>query len=156
MAPRDARRSIGLAVTWLENHKGVPRVLHPNQFQVNEAWIVFKLNDAPIPTTLDGDFNFIALMDAASCFILSSVPIATSAAEPSNMEAERLLKEGQAHKQQLPKTLFIPSDQRANTITAEAERQGVTVVRVPEDQLLLFVGDARENFKVRFGGGSIQ
>ncbi len=131
-------------------------MLHPNQFQVNEAWIVFKLNDAPIPTTLDGDFNFIALMDAASCFILSSVPIATSAAEPSNMEAERLLKEGQAHKQQLPKTLFIPSDQRANTITAEAERQGVTVVRVPEDQLLLFVGDARENFKVRFGGGSIQ
>ena len=27
-------------------------MLHPNQFQVNEAWIIFKLNDAPIPSTL--------------------------------------------------------------------------------------------------------
>jgi len=131
-------------------------VLHPNQFQVNEAWIIFKLNEAPIPTTLDGDFNFIALMDAASCFILSSVPVATSAAEPSKMEAKRLLKEGQTHKQQLPKTLFIPSDQLANILTTEAERQGIRVVRVPEDQLLLFVGDARESFKERFSGGSIQ
>ncbi len=131
-------------------------MLHPNQFQVNEAWIIFKLNDAPIPTTRDGDFNFIALMDAASCFILSSVPVAASAAEPSKMEAKRLLKEGQTHKQQLPKTLFIPSDQLANILTAEAERQGITVVRVPEDQLLLFVGDARESFKERFSGGSTQ
>ena len=131
-------------------------MLHPNQFQVNEAWIIFKLNEAPIPTTLDGDFNFIALMDAASCFILSSVPVATSAAEPSKMEAKRLLKEGQTHKQQLPKTLFIPSDQLANILTTEAERQGIRVVRVPEDQLLLFVGDARESFKERFSGGSIQ
>ena len=131
-------------------------MLHPNQFQVNEAWIIFKLNEAPISTTLDGDFNFIALMDAASCFILSSVPVATSAAEPSKMEAKRLLKEGQTHKQQLPKTLFIPSDQLANILTTEAERQGIRVVRVPEDQLLLFVGDARESFKERFSGGSIQ
>ena len=56
----------------------------------------------------------------------------------------------------MPKTLFIPSDQLANILTAEAERQGICVVRVPEDQLLLFVGDARESFKERFSGGSIQ
>ena len=79
-----------------------------------------------------------------------------SAAEPSKIEAKRLLKEGQAHKQQLPKTLFIPSDQPANILAAEAERQGITLVRVPKDQLLLFVGDAREGFKERFSGGSTQ
>ncbi len=28
-------------------------MLHPNQFQVNEAWIAFKLNDIPIPTDRD-------------------------------------------------------------------------------------------------------
>jgi hypothetical protein len=28
-------------------------MLHPNQFQINEAWIVFKLNDEPIHTELD-------------------------------------------------------------------------------------------------------
>jgi hypothetical protein len=137
-------------------HIEEPFVLHPNQFQVNEAWIAFKLNDAPMPTRSDGDFNFIALMDAASCFILSSALVTASGAEPSKMEARRLLKEGQAHKQQFPKTLFIPSDQPANVLTVEAERQGITVVLVPEDQLLLFIADARESFRESFSGGSTQ
>lgn len=131
-------------------------MLHPSQFHVNEAWIAFKLNDAPIRTDRDGDFNFIALMDAASCFILSSAPVSVSAAEPSKLEAKRLLTEGQAHKEQLPKTLFIPSDQPAHFLTVEAERQGITVVRVPEDQLLLFIGEARDSFRERFRGGGTQ
>jgi hypothetical protein len=131
-------------------------VLHPNQFQINEAWIVFKLNDAPICTESDGDFNFIALMHAASCFILSSAPVPTNAAEPSKMEAKRLLKEGQAHKQRLPKTLFIPSNQAALLLSAEAKRQGITVVSIPEDQLLPFIGEAREGFRERFGGSTMQ
>lgn len=130
--------------------------MHPNQFQVNEAWIVFKLNDAPVFTESDGDFNFISLMDAASCFILGSAPVPVSAMEPSTIEVKRLLQQAQAHLQQLPKTLFIPSGQPAKFLTIEAERQGITVVRVPEDQLLVFIGEAREDFKERFGGGSIQ
>ena len=44
--------------------------VHPNQFHVDEAWIVFKLNDEPLRTDRDGLFNIICLMDAASCFIL--------------------------------------------------------------------------------------
>ncbi len=51
--------------------QGATFMLHPNQFQVNEAWIAFQLNDAPIHTRSDGDFNCIALMDAASCFMMS-------------------------------------------------------------------------------------
>ena len=131
-------------------------MLDPNQFHVNEAWIAFKLNDAPISTGADGDFNIIALMDAASCFILSSTLVPASKAEPSKLDVKRLLKEGQAHKQQLPKTLFIPSGQHANLLTVEAERQGIAVVRVPEDQLLPFVGEAREGFRERFSDGSTQ
>jgi hypothetical protein len=128
-----------------------PSMLHPNQFRVNEAWIVFKLNDAPIHTEEDGDFNFVALMDAASCFILSSTSTPASATEPSSMESRRLLKEAQAHKQQLPKTLFVPDDQPAASLSAEAQRQGILVVRVPENQLLLFIGEAKEGFRERFG-----
>ncbi len=79
-----------------------------------------------------------------------------SAAEPTRMEAKRLLKDGQAHKQQLPKTLFVPSNLLSNTLRTEAELQGIKVVRVPEDQLLLFVGEAKESFRERFGGGSMQ
>ena len=131
-------------------------MLHPNQFQINETWIAFKLNDEPLPGGSDGDLNFIALMDAASCYILGSALIPASAAELSEMEAKRLLKKGKTYNQQFPKKLFIPSDQPANLLTVEAERQGITVVRVPEDQLLLFLAEAREGFREYFCGGSTQ
>lgn len=131
-------------------------MLHPNQFQVNEAWIAFKLNDAPVHTESDGAFNCVALMDAASCFILSSEFFPENEAEPSKMEARRLLKKGQAHKQELPKTLFVPSNEPWKILVLEAERQGIAVVRVPEDQLLLFIGEAREGFRGHFRGQSAQ
>lgn len=131
-------------------------MLHPSQFQVNEAWIAFKLNDVPIHTESDGDFNCFALMDAASCFVLTTTFVAATQAEASMTEVRQLLKEGRAHKQELPKTLFIPAEQASSNLTLEAERQKVTVVRVSEDQLLLFIGEVREAFKERFGGGSVQ
>jgi hypothetical protein len=126
-------------------------VLHPNQFHVNEAWIVFKLNDKPMHTQQDGDFDFIALMDAASGFILSSAPVSAMVAEPTQMESRRLLKQARAHKREWPKTLFVPADQPARYLCAEAERQGIGVVRVAEDQLLHFIGEAREGFREHFG-----
>lgn len=132
------------------------QVLHPNQFQVNEAWIAFKLNDAPISTEVDGDFNVMAIMDAASCFILGSEFVPASSRDLSRNDAKRLLASGQSHKQELPKTLFIPADQPANSLSVEAEHQGITVTRVPDDDLVVFIGEAREGFKERFGGGGFQ
>lgn len=131
-------------------------MLHPRQFQVNEAWIAFKLNDEPIHTHEDGDFDFIALMDAASCFILGSTPVAASAAELTKMEAKRLLSQGKAHKQQLPKTLFLPASEPAKHLTSEAESQGIIVVRVSDEQLSPFIDEARVSFKEHFGGGGTQ
>ncbi|MHB8142836.1 MAG: hypothetical protein ACYDGX_04125 [Thermoleophilia bacterium] len=122
-------------------------MLHPDQFNVNEAWIAFQLNDAPIPTERDGSFNCICLMDAASCFILSNCLVPAAEAEPLQLEARRLLKAGWAHKKELPATLFVPTGQFQTHLPAEAERQGVAVVRVSESQLLVFIGEARQSFK---------
>lgn len=125
-------------------------------FKVNEAWIVFRLNEAPISTEADGDFNVIALMDAASCFILGAEFVSATSAEPTEMEVRRLIKSGKSHKQQLPKTLYIPDNQAADVLCNEAERNGIAVVRVPEDQLLVFISEAREGLKAHIGGGSVQ
>ncbi|MFB6261231.1 MAG: hypothetical protein ABEJ96_03515 [Thiohalorhabdaceae bacterium] len=57
-----------------------------------------------------------------------------------------MLEEGYAQGQQLPETLFIPHEESADILTAEAEGQGITVSRVPEDELLVFIGEAREAF----------
>lgn len=134
----------------------VTPMLHPNQFYVNEAWIAFQLNDAPIRTGLDGNFNCIALMDAASCFILTLTLVLANDADPSKFEAKLLLKDAYAHAQVMPKTFYIPSDMPANSLALEAERQKITVVRVPEHQLLHLIGEAREGFNEHLGGGSPQ
>ena len=126
-------------------------MLHPNQFTVNEAWIVFQLNDAPIHTEKDGSFNCLGLMDAASCFILGSEFVAVSEEEASQLEVRRLLKKGKSHKNQLPRTLFVPREQAGKSIEREAARQKIEIVRVPESELLIFIGEAREGFRERFG-----
>ena|SRR3989344_5200952 len=131
-------------------------MLHPSEFQVNEAWIVFRLNEAPISTERDGDFNVLALMDAASCFILGAEFVPVTSFEASEMEVKRLIKSGISHKQQLPKTLYIPENLAADVLCTEAERNGIVVVRVPEEQLLVFIGEAREGLKEHIGGGSVQ
>ena len=131
-------------------------MLHPSQFKVNEAWIVFKLNTVPIQTEQDGDFNMLALMDAASCFILTSASVPAMQAEPAEVEVKRVLLEGQARSRHWPKTLFIPVEQAAEILMAEAERVGMEVVRLPEEQLSVFIGEAQQGFRERFGGGGLQ
>lgn len=128
-------------------------MLHPSQFQVSEAWIVFKLNDAPIRTEQDGSFDFMALIDAASCFMLGSIPVSAKVAELSRLDSKRLLEEGHAHKEQRPRTLFVPDDHPVHHLSAEAERHGITVVQVSENQLLSFIGEAREGFREHFSHG---
>lgn len=130
-------------------------MLHPNQFQVNEAWIVFKLNDAPVQTEADGDFNVIALMDAASCYILGSEFVSVRHKELSKLSARRLLQAGTSQAPHLPKKLLIPAKQAASLLSDEAARLGIGVQRIEEEHLSVFTGEARAGFKERFGG-SIQ
>lgn len=128
-------------------------VLHPKQFEVNEAWIAFKLNYEPLQTEEDGSFNCICLMDAASCFILGNAMVPANQAEPSQLEARRLLKTGWEHKKRMPKTLLVPNGQFQTELSAEAKRKGIDVVSVPEDQLIVFIGEARQGFREHVQGG---
>jgi len=122
-------------------------MLHPKQFKVNEAWIAFKLNNEPIRTQQDGEFDFLALMNAASCFILGSLPVPLAQGEPTQLESQRLMQEAQAHKKRWPKKLFVPSEQPAQFLTAVAARLGIGVVRLAEKELSLFIGEAQDSFK---------
>lgn len=129
-------------------------MLHPSQFKVNEAWIAFRLNDEPIQTKQDGSFHCICLMDAASCFILGNDMISAHEAEPSQLESLRLLEAARAHKKELPNTLFLPSGQFQTHLAEQAKGKGIEVVSVEEDELLVFIGEARQGFKEQVQGGS--
>ena len=131
-------------------------MIEPGQFQVSEASIVFKLNDAPVSTEEDGDFNVLAIMDVASCYILGAEFVSTGSAEPSELESKRLIWSGGSQKHELPRKLFIPTNLAADSLCVEAERHGIAVLRVPEEQLLVCISEAREGFKERVSGSVIQ
>jgi len=116
----------------------------PSQFQVNETWILFKLNDVPVSTSEDGDFNVFALMDAASCYILSTEFVSTNLTEPSKLESNRLLEAGYSHKDEYPKMIFIPTNQSASILSKEADLLDIAVVRIPEDELSVYLDYARQ------------
>lgn len=125
--------------------------MHPRQFKVNDAWIAFRINGAPVRTERDGDFNCIALMDAASCFILGMELVPIQNAEASPFLFRRLLKSGERHKMQLPKKLYIARNNAADELTDVAKDQEIEVVMAPEKELLIFIGEARQGFAERFG-----
>ena len=128
-------------------------MLEPGQFKVNEAWVAFQLNDSPIRTQRDGNFNCIALMDAASGFILGTTFVSASDEEPSDFEARQLFKASWAHGKQHPATLFTPKGKFQTTMPAEAARRGITVVSVHESELAAFTSEARQGFREYVRGG---
>jgi hypothetical protein len=128
------------------------RVFHPNEFEANEAWIAFRLNRLPICTEEDGDFNCIAIMDAASLFILSSDLIPVDASGPTQLEFRHLIQSAQRHDQELPTKLILSRGEFPDEIARQAEERGIEVVSVSENQLLIFTREARDAFAEHFEG----
>jgi len=129
-------------------------LLHPNQFQVGEVWIAFKLNDAPICTEQDGEFNCICLMDAASCFILGTTLVSAHESELSELEVRRLFKAARAQKNKFPAKLLIPAGEPHTALLSEAQRHGISVARPRKGELRIFTSEARQGFRDYLQGGN--
>ncbi|WP_345532024.1 hypothetical protein [Viridibacterium curvum] len=127
----------------------------PEQFEINEAWVAFKLNTSPIFTKEDGEFNCFSLMDAASGFILSTSFVSVLATSLPAEDVIKMMEEAHAHKHEWPKLLLCQSGQAVDAMIEKAERLGISVRVVPESQLDVFVSDAKEGFNERFGSGDL-
>jgi len=108
---------------------------------------VFRLNDDPILTEHEGSFNCIALMDVASCFILSNALVPLASSDVGELDARRLLKQAWEHKQAYPETLLVPPRPFLTTLATELKRHGSTVVPVKSGQIRIFVGEAQQGFR---------
>jgi len=127
-------------------------MFHPNQFSLHSAWVAFQLNEQPISTRTEGDFNLMALMDAASGFILGTVSVPASAGAPSQLDAKRLLKGGQSQAKQWPQRLIIPAEMVAGNLHKEAERHNVRIEQVPQADMEALIGQARQSFNAYLKG----
>jgi len=88
-------------------------------------------------------FNVFALMDAASFYILCTEFVKIDSLEPLETESKRLLKNGYSQKEEYPKMIFIPTNQSASIFSKEAELLDIVIVRIPEQELHVYVDDAR-------------
>ena len=129
---------------------------HPGDYSLNEAWIVFRLNDAPVETEQDGDFNVVCVMDAASCYILGNEFVSTGVASVPKAVAERLIEAGRAQANVLPRILLLSSEFGSAQFTKLAKSSGMKAERVPDKELVAFISEAREGFREHLGIGRVQ
>ena len=129
-------------------------MLEPNQFEENEAWVAFQLNDDPVHTEQDGDFNCVALLDAASGFIFGTAFVSVAEHEPPPLEVRRLFETSLERSNCNPATLFIPKGKYQSVLPAEAKRHGIEVVSVQGSELLTLTAEARQGFREHFQGGA--
>ncbi len=107
--------------------------LHPVQFLVNEAWILFELSD------VRDRVHTFALMDAASCILLTPPMAPLKAVELSQSDVEQLFLRGQRLERGMPNTLVVQADIPLTHIAEEARRQGIAVVQASKDELSPFI-----------------
>lgn len=121
----------------------------PQQYVENEAWILFQLNDGPVQTVADGDFNVLALMDVSSGLIHGMEFVPSSAVELTEFEAKKILNSAEAKVGCRPKYLFIDATQKRNRLKRVADSLGIKIVPEERKNLDEITEEARSGFADR-------
>lgn len=127
-------------------------MLQPGQFTPNEAWILFKLNQVPISTGTDGEFDIIALMDAASLFILGSEFVPVGTLDNADTELRNLLEAAHSRHSVWPEKLIALQSMPVALLADELETLGIDIAVAAEAELSTFTIEAQQDFKAHFGG----
>lgn len=130
-------------------------MIDPSTYDDNEAWILFRLNDAPIRTVADGDFNAMAIMEVSTGMIFGMEMIPIAHAEISEIQARKLLVSSANKAGRRPSILFIASEDHAKHISTAAETMGIEVQRVPGKDFAELTKEAREGFARHVARGGV-
>lgn len=127
--------------------------IDPQRYSENEAWILFQLNDAPVRTQTDGDFNAFALMDVSSGLIQGMELFPSSIGEISEFETKRLLSQAEAKLSVRPKYLFIDAIHAHSRVKRAAAALGIETFSEDGKSLDAITEEARAGFSARFSAG---
>lgn len=124
-----------------------------NQYQVNQAWVVFHISDHPVRTEADGNFHVVGLMDAASGYMLGT-EFVPSTSELSKFTAKHILKNGYSQSKMYPAQLIIQRELEAKCLEQEAQALGIEISQKSRSQLWPIIGEAIEGFRQHIAGGA--
>lgn len=124
--------------------------MYPDQFEINEAWVAFKMFDEPLTLKEGGSVEGVGLMDVGSTCVLNYQlrPVGTDFSEVEARGFLRNLKVQAAVRP--PRKLFISSDVKASGLQAEAAKLGIQVIDAEVVALQGIVGPLKEQFSDRF------
>ena len=130
--------------------------IEPSDFAHNEAWLLFQLNEAPVMTEADGDFNAVAIMEVVSGMIFGMELVQVSLPGLPEFLSRKLLAGAEGQSGARPKKLFIASEYDAGDLAKIAKAKGIEVERVPAKDLSGITQEAREGFAAHVSGGRVQ
>ena len=130
--------------------------IEPSDFAHNEAWLLFQLNEAPVMTEADGDFNALAIMEVATGMIFGMELVQVSMLGLPEFLSRKLLADAEGQSGSRPQKLFIASDYDADELVKVARAMGIEVERVPAKDLSGITQEAREGFAAHVSGGRVQ
>ncbi|WP_319575488.1 hypothetical protein [uncultured Desulfobacter sp.] len=124
----------------------------PDQFEVNEVWIVIRINEDFLFVKED-PYDMFVLMDAASAYVLGFVFSKVVAEAPTVKDVEELFNKAWGAKRQWAKKLIVTDESVAsNVFIQEAEKNGIPFVIVPISDLSSIVEPLKESFEKDFIG----
>ena len=125
------------------------------QYIENEAWLLFQLNDEPVRTISDGDFNVLAIMDVATGLIHGMEFFDIDTEEPTEFESKKLLNSSESNAGMLPKFIFVNSSQRLVRFARAVSSMGIKIIPEEKKNLDPFTEEARVGFATHAKRGSM-
>lgn len=123
------------------------------QYVENEAWLLFQLNDEPVHTRADGDFNVLAIMDVATGCIHAMEFLHAGTEEPSVFESRKLLNTAATKSGARPKYLLLDASKGLEEMAMAATTLKVEVLREEQALLDMLTEEARTGFAAHFMNG---
>ena len=125
-------------------------MLTHDQFAVNEAWIVVKVNDTPL-FVKDDPYDMFVIMDAASAYVFGHALCKASEGSPQENDVKTIFKKGWDAKHQWPNRLILSDNSSAQMIFGKiAEENNINVAYIPLSDLTPLVKTLRDSFASSF------
>jgi len=120
-------------------------MLNHNDFEVNEAWVVFKLNESSFPTA-EGLVDIYALMDIGSGYIFGHVHSMNSSIPEKSSIKELFLKAWEGQSDWAYKLIFDEETEITTLFKEYAKDNGITTEYHSQSELKNITNDPKTAF----------
>jgi hypothetical protein len=121
-----------------------------NQFAVNEAWLVVKVNDFPLLVGEDA-YDMYVIMDVASTYVFGHVLSNAADDAPPEEDVQALFMKAWAAKRQWPKRLMLTGNTPVERVfRLVAENNGIAIESVSLSSVSALVRPVKKSFASGF------